>query len=110
MLREQLENVLSEVSGNMSGDLKRSAIFDFVTFKAAGDSTGHSTLGQRHPAMSSLAMLANPAAAEEQAKIVQKDLAALDKEISELQARLEKAAIAKTKNFITTALASSQKT
>lgn len=102
MLREQLEDVLRQMGGGSPGDLKRSAIFDFLAFKTGGEGA------QPHPTaapMSSLAMLSNPAATEQQAKVVQRDLAKLDAEIAELQAKLEKAALTKTKEIVSTAMA-----
>lgn len=104
VLREQLEDVLRQMRGGLPRDLKHSAIFDFLAVKAGGDAAkSHPTVAP----MSSLAMLSNPAATDQQAKIVQRDLAKLDAEIADLQSKLEMASLAKTKEKLSAASAGS---
>jgi hypothetical protein len=86
MLREQLEAALKEISSDSTSDLRRGAIFDFLNLKSSTSSSRYSRASntpQGGGASSSL--LSDPLAAQEQAKLVQKDLTNLDAEIATLQ-------------------------
>lgn len=86
MLREQLEAALKEISSDSTSDLRRGAIFDFLNLKSSTSSSRYSRASNTpQGGGASSSVLSDPLAAQEQAKLVQKDLTNLDAEIATLQ-------------------------
>jgi len=108
ILRDQLERALKDMSSNAVTDLKRTAIYEFLNFKAGagGASTGAgaggvgSGGGGPAPSSSASSLFSDPAATELQAKVVQKELADLDAEIESLQRKLSASARAKASTLL----------
>jgi hypothetical protein len=101
MLREQLEAALKEISSDSTSDLRRGAIFDFLNLKSSTSSSRYSRASPT-PHGVGASLLSNPLAAQEQAKLVQKDLTNLDAEIATLQQTIA----SKTKGKLNVLLAS----
>jgi hypothetical protein len=101
MLREQLEAALKEISSDSTSDLRRGAIFDFLNLKSSTSSSRYSRASPT-PQGVGASLLSSPLAAQEQAKLVQKDLTNLDAEIATLQQTIA----SKTKGKLNVLLAS----
>lgn len=109
ILREQNERLLQEMSANVPVDveLKRSAILNFLNLKAANSNERNDAVfdNQVHPTSTMSTFLSDSCAANEQAKIVQQELAELDSEIDSLQMKLRDVATSRTASLVSNAIA-----